>query len=147
MLIKQGCTFMKLKPNNNHHNGKHYHHHPSRCTKFEAKEEWHHFFETRKYCAPQTCSMRPKCEKEFIFGSTKIMQFAINHQKNGNLVHGKFIMTRHWHHQPNVCSNFQPDTTFHKSGNCCTHQTLSKVNFPSSSKLRTPWKVTHLKMW
>jgi hypothetical protein len=59
--------------------------------------------------------MRSKCEerkkerkkKAYLFGSTKIalMQFSINNKKNGSLVHGKFIMTRHWHNQPNVCSN------------------------------------------
>jgi hypothetical protein len=35
-----------------------------------------------------------------MYSDVSMMQFAINDQANGSLVHGKFIMTMHWLIQP-----------------------------------------------
>jgi len=35
-----------------------------------------------------------------------MMQYAINDQQNGSVVHGKFIVTMHRHTEPKLRSNF-----------------------------------------
>ena len=100
---------MNLKPNNIHRNGKHYHAiQEGAPSSRQKKGDMYHFFNQEGILHHKYTLWGKNMKKAFLFGITKItlMQFAINNKKkNGSLVHGKFITTRHWQNQPNVRSS------------------------------------------
>jgi hypothetical protein len=137
---------MPLKLNTNHQYGKHLHYYdPRKSTKFGARWRWClSLFSIKK--VPHTMHIPRPSTFIYKYSDVSVMQFAINDQANGTLIHGKFIMTMHLCTQSKLCRILQPHTTFHKCVNPHTAQTWSHMAFSSSYNPQTPRKVSDLKV-